>query len=192
MKSGSLGDIEIAQANYISSGPFFHRAESQNPVPVPKWWFNRDLTGGGALVDSGSHIINLLRWYFGEITDIKSYLGYRFNLDLEDNAICVTKFKSGTTAIITVGWFLQGYQLKIELLGTVDKAFAERRSGNRLLTAAKMLTTGKSEFYQPHFNELHYFSDCIIRDFPPLPSGEDGLKDLEAISKAYHNSIHLD
>jgi predicted dehydrogenase len=192
MESGTLGDIEIAHANYISSGPFFHRAESHAPIPVPEWWFNKELTGGGALIDSGSHIINLLRWYFGEITNIKSHLGHRFNLDLEDSAICFTKFQSGTTAIITVGWFLQGYQLKIELLGTVDKAIAERHPGNRFLTALQMLTTGRSEFYQPHFNELHYFADCIIKDSSPSPCGEDGLKDLEAIYQAYHNGMRLE
>jgi myo-inositol 2-dehydrogenase/D-chiro-inositol 1-dehydrogenase len=71
--NGTLGDIEIAIANYISSGPFFHRAEAHAPIPVPEWWFNKELTGGGALIDLGSHIINLLRWYFGEITDIKSH-----------------------------------------------------------------------------------------------------------------------
>jgi predicted dehydrogenase len=192
MESGTLGDVEIAYATYLSSGPFFHRAESHTPLPVPEWWFNRELTGGGALVDQGCHIINLLRWYFGEITDIKSHLGHRFNLDLEDSAICFTKFESGTTAVITVGWFFQGYQLKIEFFGTVDHAFAQQRPGNRLLAAAQILTTGKSEFYRPHFDELQYFVNCLIKDSSPLPSGQDGFKDLEAISQAYKNQIHLD
>ena len=192
MESGILGDVEIAYATYISSGPFFHRAESHAPVPVPEWWFNKELTGGGALIDLGSHIINLLRWYFGEITDIKSHIGHRFNLDLEDSAICLAKFESGTTAIITVGWFLQGYQLKIEFFGTIDHACAQHRPGNRLLAAARMLTIGKSEFHRHHFEELQHFVNCLIKDLPPSPSGQDGLKDLEAISQAYKNQIQLD
>jgi len=191
MESGALGDVEVAYATFISSGPFFHRAESHTPLPVPEWWFNKELTGGGALIDLGSHVINLLRWYFGEITDIKSHLGHRFNLDVEDNALCFTKFESGATAVVTVGWFLQGYQLKIEFFGTVDHAFAQHCPGNRLLTAAQMLATGISRFYQPHFEELQHFVNCIINDLPPLPSGEDGLKDLEAIEKAYKNQTSL-
>jgi predicted dehydrogenase len=94
IKSGTLGDVEIAYATYISAGPFFHRAESQAPAPVPEWWFNKELTGGGALIDTDIHIINLLRWYFGEIADIKSHLKYRFNLDFEDSATCIAKFES--------------------------------------------------------------------------------------------------
>ena len=192
MESGTLGDVEIAYATFISSGPFFHRAESHTPLPVPEWWFRKELTGGGALIDLGSHIIDLCRWYFGEITSIKSHLGHRFNLDFEDSAICFTKFESGTTAVINAGWFLQGYQLKIEFFGTVGHAFAQNRPGNRLLAATQMLTTGMSEFNRPHFDELQYFVNCLIKDSSPSPSGQDGLKDIEAISQAYKNQIRLD
>jgi predicted dehydrogenase len=192
MEKGILGDIEIAYATFISSGPFFHRAESHTPIPVPEWWFKKELTGGGALIDLGSHIINLLRWYFGEITDIKSHFRYRFNLDFEDTAICMAKFENGITGIINVGWFMQGHQLKVELYGTADHAYAKHPSGNRVITATQMLTTGIYNFYRPHFNELQYFVNCIIKDKTPIPSGEDGLKDLEAIEKAYKNQIRLE
>lgn len=191
IESGTLGDIELAYSTYISSGPFFHRAEGYAPIPVPEWWFNKELTGGGALIDLGSHMINLLRWYFGEIIDIKSHLRHRFNLDLEDSAVCLAKFESGAVAVITVGWFSQGYQLKIELSGTVKHSSVQHTSNNPLFTAAQMFTTGISKFYMPHFVELQYFIKCIIEDFFPSPSGEDGLKDLEVISQAYKNQIYL-
>jgi hypothetical protein len=32
-----------------------------------------------------------------------------------------------------------------------------------------------------YFAELQYFVNCIIHNLKPSPSGEDGLKDLEAI-----------
>jgi len=192
IKTGMLGDIELAYGTYISTGPFFHRAESHTPKPVPEWWFNKELTGGGALIDTGVHMINLLRWYFGEITDIKSHLGHRFNMDLEDSATCLASFKSGTIGIITAGWFSQDFALKVELFGTLRHTHAQRLPPNRLLTAVQMLATGSSEFYQSHFAELQYFVNCLIKDIPPLPSGQDGLKDLEAISQAYKNQIQLD
>lgn len=192
IESGTLGSVEIAQATYVSSGPFFHRMDSHAPVSVPEWWFKKELTGGGALIDIGIHLINLLRWYFGEIKEIKSLLGYRFNMDLEDSATCLTKFELGTKAIITVGWFSQRPFLEIGLHGTVNHATAGRTSQNRLLTAVQMLTTGTSRFFQSHFAELQYFANCLARDQLPSPSGKDGLKDLEAISMAYENRISLD
>ena len=192
MEKGTVGDVEIAHAAYISTGPFLHRAEAHTPIPVPEWWFHKELTGGGALIDLGSHIINLLRWYFGEITSIKSHLGYRFNMDFEDSATCLAKFESGTRAVINVGWFSQGYDLKIDLYGSVKTASAQHTPSNPMLTVAQMLTTGTSKFYQPHFTELQYFTDCLIHNLSLSPSGEDGLKDLETITRAYKNQIHLD
>lgn len=191
IESGELGDVEIAYATFISSGPFFHRTVGYVPSPVPEWWFDKELTGGGALMDLGCHLINLLRWYFGEITGINSYLGYRFNIDLEDHAICMTQFESGTTGAINVGWFSQEHQLKIDLLGSVSHASAQHRPENRLVAAARMLTTGISKLYWPHLAELQYFAKCLIQDSKPSPSGEDGLKDLEAISLAYKNAADL-
>ncbi len=192
MENGSLGDVEIVHATYLSSGPFSHRTESGNPTPVPNWWFNKDLTGGGALLDLGSHLINLLRWYFGEVKDIKSHLGYRFNFDFEDSALCFIKFESGTTAVMTTGWFFQGYHLNVEFFGTVDHAFAQHRPKSVLTAPNQLLTPTKSEFFQPHFDELQYFAYCLLKGLSPSPSGKDGLKDLEAIYQAYHNSIRLD
>jgi predicted dehydrogenase len=191
MNEGVLGDVEIAQATYISSGPLFHRAEGLTPKPVSEWWFNKELTGGGALVDLGSHLINILRWYFGEITDIKSHLGYRFNMPFEDSAICLAKFENNTKAIINVGWFSQDYQLNIQLYGTVKTIQTQHKPLNKLLAAIQMLTIGSTKFFNAHKAELQHFVDCLIKDKKLTPTGEDGLKDLEAIEKAYKNQIIL-
>lgn len=191
LANGTLGDVEIANATYISSGPFFHRADGYSPVPVPEWWFNKELTGGGVLIDLGSHIINLLRWYFGEITDIKSYLKYRYNLEQEDEATCLAKFESGTLAVMNLGWFSQQYQLSLNFAGSVKHAILQQNPSNQILAAVQMLTTGRQKFYQSHFAELEHFADCLIHDRQPSSSGEDGLKDIEAISLAYKNQIQL-
>ena len=189
---GTLGDVEIARATNVSSGPFFHRMQDYAPTPVPEWWFNKELTGGGVLVDLGCHMINLLRWYFGEIRDVKSYLSYRFNLDFEDSATCLAKFASGTLGIISVGWFSQVLNEQIELFGTVQYAKTQHRASSRIVAGAQMLITGRSAFFGPHLEELQYFVNCLASNLSPSPSGEEGLKDLQAISLAYDNQIHLD
>ena len=189
--SGTLGDIEVAAAVNIGSGPLYHRAQEYAPSPVPEWWFNKVLTGGGALVDLGSHMINLLRWYFGDVTSIGAKLGHRFNMDIEDSATCIATFKSGTLATISVGWFSEEYRLRVDLFGTVSHASVQNPKSNALLTAAQMLATGTTRFQQPYRVELQHFVDCLLKDRDPSPSGEDGLKDLEAISKAYKNDIGL-
>jgi UDP-N-acetylglucosamine 3-dehydrogenase len=191
IESGELGEVQIAHATNISAGPFMHRAEGDIPHPVPEWWMNKELTGGGALIDLGSHMINLTRWYFGEIKNIKAYLGYRFNFDFEDHAICIAKFASGTTAIINVGWFSQKTALGIELYGTVAHASAYQSAPSKIITAIQLILRKTPKYFLSHRAELSHFVQCIKEDKQPSPSGEDALKDLEAIEKAYKNQITM-
>lgn len=188
LASGVIGDVVTSYATNINPGPFQHRAQDNAPVPVPEWWFNKELTGGGVLLDLGSHMINLLSWYFGEVDDISSYLGYRYNMDFEDHAVCLVRFKSGTKAIINVGWFSQKYQCKVEMLGTMEHGIANNVPPNMIVAAMQMLTSDTTAFWTPYINELRHFAECIITDKQPSPSGIDGLKDVEAIELAYKNS----
>ncbi|MEM2292356.1 MAG: Gfo/Idh/MocA family oxidoreductase [Nitrososphaeria archaeon] len=190
VESGVLGDIQLAYAVNIATGPFFHRAESNVPRPVPEWWLDKELTGGGALIDLGCHMINLLRWYFGEISDIKSRLGYRFNFDFEDYATCIIDFKFGTAAIVNAGWFSQKTALSVELFGTLAHARAYQPSSSKVITAIKLILGKTPKFFIPYLKEISYFVDCIREDNDKgILSGEDALKDLEVIAKAYSNQI---
>lgn len=191
IESGKLGDIQVAYAINISSGPFMHRSEAGAPKPVPEWWWKKDLTGGGALMDLGSHMINLTRWLLGEVRDVKSYLGYRYNLEQEDHAICLLKFKEGQIAIINVGWFSQQTSIKLEVYGTAGHATASSNPPNKIVTAMQLLLRRTPSFYISYLNELQHFVDSIRRDLNPTPSGEEGLLDLEVIEKSYRNSVKL-
>jgi predicted dehydrogenase len=189
--NGKLGEVQVATATFTGCGPFMHRAEGYSPMPVPQWWFDKKLTGGGALIDLGSHAINLLRWYLGEIVEIRSYLGHRFNLEPEDYANCIAKFESGQTAFINLGWYSLGDRIRVELFGTAANSSAEKLPANRILQAAQLLMGRPTQYYLPHFWELEYFVNCVANDTRPSPSGKDGLKDLEAIYKAYNNPLQI-
>jgi len=191
IESGELGEVHLAYATNVASGPFMHRAEGDIPHPVPDWWFNKELTGGGALMDVGSHMVNLARWYLGEISSVRSYLGHRFNFDIEDHAICLFKFQSGTLAIVNVGWFSQQTEVKVELYGTVAHASADLQPPSKVRTAIQLMMRRTPTFYLYHLKELSYFVQCLRQDLTPSPSAEDALKDLEAISLAYGNQIQL-
>lgn len=192
IESGELGEIQIAYATGIASGPFLHRSERNIPRPVPEWWFNKELIGGGALIDLGSHMINLTRWYFGEIKDIKAYLGYRFNFDFEDHAICIANFISGTKAMINAGWFAQEMILEVELFGTAGHAYIHRSTPNKITRAIELVLRKPPKYYLSYLAELTHFINCIKDDELPSPSGEEGLKDLEIIEQAYTSHTRMD
>jgi predicted dehydrogenase len=191
IESGMLGDIQIAHAFNIAAGPFLHRVESTTPRPVPEWWLNKKLTGGGALIDLGCHVINLLRWYLGEVVGIKTRLGYRFNFDFEDYATCIMDFECGASAIVNVGWFLQDTAVGVELFGTMSYARACFSPSSKIITAIKLILGQTPKFFIPYLKEIAHFVNHIKNndDGENRLSGEDALRDLEVITMGYKNQI---
>ena len=195
LQEGLLGDIQIVSATNISAGPFFPRGEMGRPAPVPNWWFEKELVGGGALLDLGIHFVSLLKWYFGDVTNAKGYLGYRFNMDFEDYAVCILRFNPGPIATINVGWFSRDPHINLELYGTVKNAVIVRSSRGivNVITDDIRRKMGKIEHSRErYYREVQHFIDCILKDSSPTPSGEEALADLKVISMAYQNSEQID
>ncbi|MGJ4733833.1 gfo/Idh/MocA family oxidoreductase [Leptospira levettii] len=68
-----------------------------NIVSVENGWrANREIAGGGILLDQGIHMVDLIRLFAGEIDEIKSYVSNSYwNLEVEDNAFALMKSNSG-------------------------------------------------------------------------------------------------
>jgi predicted dehydrogenase len=186
--SGDLGFIENLHAVRVGSGPYSHRTEDGYPTRVPEWWFSKEKTGGGALLDIGCHMINLLRFYFGDVKKIYGFFGYKYGLDVEDQALCMIEFNNGTKGTLTLNWTSRMDLLKIDLYGTVANKMIYKKPQSKPVTALKLLLNPSESMY-PMLREIEYFSECIMNDVDPEPSGEDGLKDLLAIESAYKNVI---
>lgn len=189
LNSGLFGEVQIAEATNVSGGPFSPRSDRVGPVPVPSWWFDKDLVGGGALLDLGSHMIDLLRWYFGEADCINCHLGFMFNMDVEDAATCLLKFKNGPIATVKVGWFSKDFMQSVQICGTARNKYVEISNPNALAKVWKDVKR-KLGFHNPdpYYLELEYFVKCLQKDEKPYPSEEDGLSCLKLISSAYEKA----
>lgn len=189
--NGYLGDVVSVNATIVGSGPFFARtSDAFVPSPVPSWWFEPKLVGGGALIDLGSHMINLLLWYFGdEIVSVKSMLGHRFNMPFEDHALCFIKFRQGISAIINVGWYSLEKIVKVELFGTAKTILMASEPQKTYARVLQLLGIRPLPESKAFYNELDYFIRCIINDRAPSPSAAEAVRDLEIISLAYKNQL---
>ncbi len=186
---GFFGEVQLAEATNISGGPFSPRNDNVGPVKVPSWWLNKELVGGGALLDLGSHLIDLLTWYFGEVSFANCYLKYMFRTDLDDAATCILKFKNGPIATVEVGWFSKGYIQSLEICGTAKNMLVhlapESTSSIIWKGIARKIGWNRDDSY---YLELQHFVSCLQTDQQPHPSGEEGLKSLQVISSAYTNA----
>jgi len=65
------------------------------------WRTRRDLAGGGVLLDQGIHIVDLIRLFSGEFTQVHSFISNdHWGHDVEDNAYALMRTAEGTVAML--------------------------------------------------------------------------------------------
>jgi predicted dehydrogenase len=65
------------------------------------WRTRRDIAGGGILLDQGIHMVDLLRLFGGEFTEIHSFVSNDFwHHDVEDNAYALMRTDDGVVAML--------------------------------------------------------------------------------------------
>jgi predicted dehydrogenase len=65
------------------------------------WRTRREIAGGGVLLDQGIHMVDLMRFFAGEFTEINSFISNDFwKYDVEDNAYALMKTQDGIIGIL--------------------------------------------------------------------------------------------
>lgn len=67
----------------------------------PDWRTKRHIAGGGVLLDQGIHMVDLMRLFAGEFTEIQSFISNsHFGYDVEDNAYALMRTEGGVVAML--------------------------------------------------------------------------------------------
>jgi predicted dehydrogenase len=128
IKNGELGRILGVNGNNHSEIPTGHRA----------WFADKELAGGGAVMDHTVHLVDLFRWSFGaEVVEVYAEMDNLFcrsELDVETAGLILVTLANGVHASIDCSWSRPtGYprwgHLKMEIVGekgaVVMDAFAQ-------------------------------------------------------------------
>ena len=136
VKSGSLGKIIWA------------KSRETHPGPHSEWFWDKELAGGGCILDLGCHCIEIARSYIGK--DIKPIEVMCWGdtqvkpIDAEDHAIGLVKYENGAIGQFEVSWtFRGGMDLRDEVMGTEGTIWVN----SFLRTGFEMFTTGKGSDY---------------------------------------------
>lgn len=96
LDAGTIGKPSNIRAAYGHGG---------RPGMEKEWRASKELCGGGELLDQGVHIIDLTRWFGGEITSLTGNVETKFwDMEVEDNAHVIAKTSKGVTAMFQVSW----------------------------------------------------------------------------------------
>ena len=118
--------------------PFMIRVRLAHGGPYPGWakdsWFyKKEVSAGGAMLDMGIHAIDLCHWLFGPIASVSARAATLVKkIEVDDNALLQLEFENGALGYIEVGWTsLPGFS-GIEIYGTKGTLICDYLKGLQL------------------------------------------------------------
>ncbi|HYN87155.1 MAG TPA: Gfo/Idh/MocA family oxidoreductase [Ardenticatenaceae bacterium] len=200
---GTIGEVVAVEA---------HAGHPGGAEFGPGWVTDAAVTGGGALVDNGIHILDLTRFFLGE--EVVAAMGYTANLvwpfeGAEDNAFALFRSASGKIARVHATWTdWRGYRFWIETHGTrgfVRAAYPpmrvewgqSSRAGVRarrryklfpLFQVQERLKSWRWTIVRSFVDELTSFAAGIHGGKAVPATGRDGLRALQMAHAIYRSS----
>lgn len=144
VKQGSIGRVLWTKSREAHSGPH------------SDWFWDKEKSGGGALVDLGCHCIEIGRNFIGKNVkpiEVMCWADTQVHpIDAEDHAIGLVKYANGAIGQFEVSWtFRGGMDLRDEVMGTEGSIWLN----SFLRTGFEMFTTGKGDGYVAEKTEVN-------------------------------------
>ena len=195
--SGRFGSVLCARGTYGKAGGLGFEKN---------WRLNKELAGGGILLDQGIHMLDLMRYLVGDFTQVKSFVeNLYWQAPLEDNAFIIMKTADGKVAMVhssATQWkhkfsldiFLEDGYLVINGIVTSTRSY-----GDESITFAKKQFEDETyAFGRPreetiYFDyddswklEINEFFDSVTgKKDEPQGSVEDALKVMRLVESIY-------
>ena len=192
LEDGAVGPVMFVRARYGHGGRVGYEHE---------WRFQRELSGGGELVDQGSHLIDLSRWFLGEL-ELAFAVAPRFFWpgSVDDNCFLALQNAAGCLAWLHASWTewknlfsfeIMGREGKLAIDGLGGSYGMERLALHRMLPQMGPPETTIWEFPFPDRSfaaELDNFAAAIAGQEPLSGDIHDAVATLKIVHKAYQQS----
>ena len=134
--AGALGPLYYIRGRYGHGGRVGYENE---------WRCQREVSGGGEMIDQGSHLIDLSRWFLGDLKlDYSSLPTFFWDIAVEDNCFIALSGEGGQTAWLHATWTewknmfsfeISGRDGKLTIDGLGGSYGVERLTHHRMLPA---------------------------------------------------------
>jgi predicted dehydrogenase len=192
--AGVLGDLMFIRARYGHGGRVGYERE---------WRADPVLSGGGELIDQGPHLIDLSRWFLGEMTEVQGFAQtYFWDMPVDDNGFMLLKTAQKQAAFLQVScteWKnlfsmeIYGKQGKLDLSGLGGSYGVEKITWYRMLPEMGPPETISWEYPMADDSwavEMAEFFEDIRLNREPAAGLSDALAALKVIEAIYKESGH--
>ncbi len=141
-----LKSLDIVQSGGLGR-VLWAKSREAHPGPHSDWFWNKEQSGGGAIVDLGCHCIEISRNFIGKNikpVEVMCWAATQVHpIEAEDNAIGMVKYANGAIGQFEVSWcFRGGMDLRDEVMGTEGTIWLN----NFLRTGFEVFSAGKGGY----------------------------------------------
>lgn len=190
--SGDPGPLLFIRGRYGHGGRLGYERE---------WRADREIAGGGELLDQGVHLIDLARWFAGEFTAIAGHVAtYFWEMPVEDNGFAMLRTAAGHLAWLHAScteWKnLFSFEIvcsrgKLQIDGLGGSYGVERLTYYRMKPEMGPPITTAWEYPDADMSWAHEFADfirCIDERQRPCGDLTDALAVLRVVDELYRQS----
>lgn len=190
--SGALGELMFIRARYGHGGRVGYDKE---------WRANPELSGGGELIDQGPHLIDLSRWFLGEMTEVQGFAHtYYWDMPVDDNGFMLLKTAENRVAFLHAScteWKnlfsmeIYGRDGKLDISGLGGSYGLEKLTWYKMLPEMGPPETTAWEYPMGDDSwavEMAEFFDDIRLDRAPAASLGDAHAALKIVESVYRES----
>ena len=178
LEAGTLGDIILFENTFAGFVDMSRR-----------WNSNPDISGGGVLIDNGTHSVDILRFLLGSITELQVVEGRRVQqLAVEDTAHLFARTAGGAMGSIDLSWSMNKVQPHfISIYGSKGTLFIGwKESRYKTADASDWTVFGNGYDKVASFaNQLKNFAGAICGTEDLIITATDAIASVRVIETAY-------
>jgi predicted dehydrogenase len=171
--------------------------QGELPLKYRAWFVDKQLAGGGALIDHTVHLVDMMRWFLeSEVSEVYAQTNHIFHADkvaVETGGLELITFNNGTFASIDSSWSRPDYWptwggLTFEMVTERGSLLVDGFSQN--LTVYTDERQGPAwMFWGSDINQAMVtdFIQAIRQDRPPRVTGMDGYRATQVALAAYQS-----
>ena len=187
----SLGRLKLIYGNVLSQS-----------FPIGPWQDILPKVGGGPLLHDGTHLVDMIRYFAGEIVSLNGSVSREHpEAATETTATASMKAQNGVTVFLEAGGMRSHFNFELDLqfergrirVGNGIRDFfvvekSTRYTGFHDLVRKEFPASGPGG--DPFSGAILEVMNAIETGTVPKSSGRDGLKTMEVIFAIYYSALH--